>query len=84
MAKAKAAKKKAPKAKKTAARKAAPKKKAALKRTAAPKKKVAEKRTVGAEIPSRYCLGKCSCGSPCTYNAGHTGSHYCAIHAPNS
>ena len=79
MAKVKAAKKKAPKRKKTAARKAAPKKRTAAKKKAAPKKVAAEK------PPSRYCLGKCvTCGSPCTYNAGHAGSHYCAFDAPNA
>ncbi len=71
MAKAKAAKKKAPKRKKSAARKAAPRKKAPAKKKAAAKK------------PSRYCLGRCvKCGSPCTYDAGHDGAHYCAFDAP--
>ena len=77
MAKAKPAQKKASKAKKTA-RKPAPMKQAA------PKKKVAAKKKAVAKKPSRFCLGKCSCGSPCTYDSGHSGSHYCSFHAPNA
>ena len=72
------AKKSAPKRKMSAARKAAPKKKMASKKKAAAKKKVA------VEKSSRYCLGKCSCGSPCKYDSGHTGSHYCDFHAPKA
>jgi membrane protein involved in colicin uptake len=70
MAKAKPAKKKAPKRKKTAARKAAPKKKTALKKKAPAKK------------ASRACLGRCSCGLPCTFNSPHSGACSCAVHAP--
>jgi hypothetical protein len=84
MAKAKSAKKKAPKGKKTAARKAAPKKKAALKKKAAPRKKAPAKKQVASPTPTRYCQGKCSCGLPCTYNQGHGGACYCAIHAPSA
>lgn len=78
------ARKAAPKRKKSAARKAAPRKKAALKKKAAPRKKAATKMKAPAPPPpSRYCLGKCSCGLPCTYNQGHGGACSCAIHAPN-
>ena len=78
--KSKVARKSAPKPKKGAARKAAPAKKAAPKKKAASKKKA-----TAPKPPSRYCLGKCvTCSSPCTYDAGHTGSHYCALHAPNA
>jgi hypothetical protein len=40
-------------------------------------KKYAAKKPLKA---SRYCLGKCHCGSPCCLNKGHSGAHTCAFH----
>ena len=57
-----------------AVKKSAPEKTAAKK--AAPKK--ATKKPAKA---TRYCLGKCSCGSPCCLDRGHSGAHKCAFHA---
>lgn len=79
----KKAKKVAPKGKKASARKAATKKPVSATK-AALKKRMPLKKKAAANKPSRFCLGKCSCGSPCTYDSGHTGSHYCSFHAPNS
>jgi len=40
-----------------------------------------EKATKKPVKTSRYCLGKCSCGSGCCYDKGHTGDHKCITHA---
>lgn len=28
-----------------------------------------------------WCKGKCSCGQPCAFGAGHGGPHKCFIHS---
>jgi len=40
------------------------------------------KKAAGKQVKAtRYCLGKCQCGSPCCYDKGHTGAHKCISHA---